>query len=98
MIKNVETTKYGAGHVLLEVYLNDLKKWALLDGQWDAVPMINNIPLNAVEFQKAIVENYEGLDIRSSSAFQNDIILIGFLHTSTILLFPLTIGKKLIQK
>jgi hypothetical protein len=67
MIKDVETTKYGAGHVLLEVYLGDLKKWALLDGQWDAVPMVNNIPLNAVEFQKTIVENYEELDIRTSS-------------------------------
>lgn len=67
MIKDVETTKYGAGHVLLEVYLNDLNKWALLDGQWDAVPMLNNIPLNAVEFQQAIVKNYEALNIKSSS-------------------------------
>lgn len=67
MTKDVETTKYGAGHVLLEAYLDDLKKWALFDGQWDAVPMINNIPLNAVEFQKAIVENYDELDIRTSS-------------------------------
>jgi hypothetical protein len=44
-----------------------LKKWALLDGQWDAVPMINNIPLNGVEFQKAIAENYNELEIRTSS-------------------------------
>jgi Transglutaminase-like superfamily len=67
MIKEVETTKYGAGHVLLEVYLEDLKKWALLDGQWDAVPMVNNIPLNAVEFQMAIVKDYEALAISTSS-------------------------------
>ncbi|HEY0356101.1 MAG TPA: transglutaminase-like domain-containing protein [Flavisolibacter sp.] len=67
MTKDVETTQSGAGHVLLEVYLNDLKKWVLLDGQWDAVPLLNNIPLNAVEFQKAIVENYDDLIIRSSS-------------------------------
>jgi len=67
MTKDVQTTKYGAGHVLLEVYLNDLKKWVLLDGQWDVVPMLNNIPLNAVEFQKAIEENYMELDIRTAS-------------------------------
>jgi len=41
--KNVETTQYGAGHVLLEVYLNDIKKWALLDGQFDAMPLLIKI-------------------------------------------------------
>lgn len=64
---DVETRRGGAGHVLLEVYLNDLQKWALLDGQWDAMPVLNNVPLNAVEFQKAIVENYNDLEIRTSS-------------------------------
>lgn len=65
--KDVETTKSGAGHVLLEVYLNDISKWALLDGQWDAMPVLNNVPLNAVEFQKAISENYIDLEIKTSS-------------------------------
>lgn len=64
--KDVETTQYGAGHVLLEVFLNDKRKWVLIDGQWDAMPMLNNIPLNAVEFQQAIVENYKGLEINTS--------------------------------
>lgn len=68
MTKEVETTKYGAGHVLLEVYLDDPGKWALLDGQWDVMPALNNIPLNAVEFQKAIAENFNELEIRTSSA------------------------------
>ena len=65
--KDVETRQYGAGHVLLEVYLNDLKKWAILDGQWDAMPVLDNIPLNAVEFQKAISENYKDIEILSLS-------------------------------
>lgn len=65
--KDVETTRSGAGHVLLEVYLNDLAKWVMLDGQWDAMPVLNNAPLNAVEFQKAIAENYQNLEIRSIS-------------------------------
>lgn len=65
--KDVENAQYGAGHVVTEVFLNDLKKWALIDGQWDAMPMLNNIPLNAVEFQKAISENYELLEIKTAS-------------------------------
>ena len=47
--------------------MNDLNKWILIDGQWDAMPMLNNVPLNAVEFQKAIAENYKELEIRTSS-------------------------------
>ncbi|WP_242927896.1 transglutaminase-like domain-containing protein [Pontibacter vulgaris] len=65
--KDVETTQYGAGHVLLEVYLPDLKKWVMLDGQFDVMPVLNNVPLNAVEFQQAIANNYNKLEIRSLS-------------------------------
>lgn len=65
--KDVETTKSGAGHVLLEVFLNDLDKWVLLDGQWDIMPVLNNVPLNAIEFQQAITENYQELEIWSMS-------------------------------
>ena len=65
--KEVETTPYGAGHVLLEVYLKDLGRWVLMDGQWDAMPVLNGMPLNAAEFQQAIATNYEALEIRSLS-------------------------------
>jgi hypothetical protein len=61
--KDVETTQYGAGHVLLEVYLNDLKKWVMLDGQWDIMAVLNGVPLNAMEFQQAIAGNYAKLKI-----------------------------------
>lgn len=66
-VKDVETTLSGAGHVVTEVYLNDLKKWVLLDSQWDAMPVLHGIPLNAVEFQKAITEQYAQLEISSLS-------------------------------
>jgi transglutaminase-like putative cysteine protease len=66
-IKDVETTGSGAGHVLLEVYLPDLKKWVMLDGQFDVMPVLNNVPLNALEFQQAIARNYNKLEIRSLS-------------------------------
>ena len=65
--KDVETTEYGAGHVATEVFLNDLKKWVFIDGQFDAMPVLNDTPLNAVEFQKAITENFDQLEIKTSS-------------------------------
>ncbi|WP_347159750.1 transglutaminase-like domain-containing protein [Pontibacter chitinilyticus] len=66
-MKDAETIESGAGHVLLEVYLPDLKKWTLLDGQFDVMPVLNNVPLNAVEFQQAIAKHYDKLEIRSLS-------------------------------
>lgn len=65
--KDVAITQYGAGHVLTEVYLNDLKKWVLVDGQWDAMPVLDDVPLNAVEFQRAIATDYKNLKIMSHS-------------------------------
>lgn len=55
--KDVETTPSGAGHVLMEVFLNDQKKWIMIDSQFDMIAHINNVPLNAVELQQAISEN-----------------------------------------
>jgi hypothetical protein len=55
--KDVETTKTGAGHVLAEVWIPQFNKWVLIDGQFNIMPMLNNVPLNAVEFQQAIAEN-----------------------------------------
>ncbi|PTX14687.1 transglutaminase superfamily protein [Pontibacter mucosus] len=66
-MKDVETVEFGAGHVLLEVYLPDLQKWVMLDGQFDVMPVLNNVPLNAVEFQQAIAKDYSKLEIRSLS-------------------------------
>jgi hypothetical protein len=71
--KDVETTPYGAGHVLLEVFLNDLNKWIVIDPQWNAMPLLNNLPLNAVEFQIAITEDYNRLEIRSWSGLSKRI-------------------------
>jgi len=64
--KDVETTKSGAGHVAAEVFINDLQKWVFIDPQFDAMPVLNGIPLNAVELQNAIAENLDLLEIKSS--------------------------------
>jgi len=49
-----------------EVFLSDLNKWVFIDAQWDAMPVLNGIPLNAVEFQHAITNHYDELEILSS--------------------------------
>lgn len=56
MTRDVEVTKFGAGHVLSEVWLNDRQKWAMIDSQFDAMPILDGVPLNAVELQAAIIE------------------------------------------
>jgi hypothetical protein len=56
MTRDVEITQYGAGHVLAEVWLADRQKWAMVDAQFDAMPVLDNTPLNAVELQRAIIE------------------------------------------
>jgi hypothetical protein len=53
--RDVEKTWVGAGHVLTEVWLKDHKKWALVDAQFDAMPMLDGVPLHAVELQEAII-------------------------------------------
>ena len=62
---DVETKKYGAGHVLAEVWIPQFNKWVLIDGQFNVMPTLDNIPLNAVEFQKAIAANkkYKLIDV-----------------------------------
>lgn len=64
--KDVETTKYGAGHVVAEAYLPDLNKWVFMDGQMNYVPFLNGIPLNAVEYQQAIAEHQNEVELRNT--------------------------------
>ena len=61
--KDVETREVGAGHVGAEVYLEDLKKWVFIDGQWGAIPMLEDTPLSAYEFGVAIREKDSNLKI-----------------------------------
>lgn len=63
--KDVETRKSSPGHVATEVYSEELQKWVFLDGQFNIMPVLNNIPLNAVEFQKALTDSYDALEFKS---------------------------------
>ena len=57
--KDAETRQGSPGHVVTEVYVNDLKKWAFVDGQFNVMPMLEGKPLNAVEFQQALSSRFD---------------------------------------
>ena len=46
-------------HVIYEVYLKDLNKWFFIDPKYDIMICKDGIPLNAVEFQQAIIDQEE---------------------------------------
>lgn len=52
--KDVETRESGAGHVVNEVYLQSLHKWVMIDVQANVILGLKDLPLNAIELQKAI--------------------------------------------
>ncbi len=52
--RDVEKVRVGAGHVVSEVYLKEFKKWIFIDSQFNIVLTVDGVPLNGVEFQKAI--------------------------------------------
>ncbi len=56
MTKDIDDVKSGAGHVVNEVYLRDLRKWVLIDPQFDVITVIDSLPLNAVELQNCIAK------------------------------------------
>jgi len=63
--KDVETTEYGAGHIVTEAYIPELKKWVFMDGQINYIPFLDEVPLNAVEYKKAIITNKEQIVLRN---------------------------------
>lgn len=63
--RDVEKVMRGAGHVVSEVYSEELGKWIYMDPQFNIIPTLNGTPLNGVEFQKAIVGRNPGLKLVS---------------------------------
>lgn len=61
--KDCETREYGAGHVVVESYIPELKKWIMADPQFNIVPYKNNEPVNAVELS---LTNKSSLKIKQS--------------------------------
>jgi len=65
--QDAEHRKSSPGHVVTEVFLNDLQKWVFLDGQFNVMPTLNGLPLNSVELQNAINNNYNQFKLESNS-------------------------------
>jgi hypothetical protein len=65
--KDAANSKRPPGHVATEVYLEDLQKWVFVDGQFNVMPTLNGMPLNAVEFQDAIGNHYDQFKLQSWS-------------------------------
>lgn len=65
--EDAQHRKSSPGHVATEVYLSDLQKWVFIDGQFNVMPTLNGVPLNAVEFQNAISNNYDEFKLQSLS-------------------------------
>ena len=57
--QNVEIQESGAGHVAVEYYDNNHKKWIYADAQTNVVAFNDKIPLNSVELQFAIRNKME---------------------------------------
>lgn len=51
---DVETRRFGAGHVFAEAWLRDQNLWVFVDPQLNVVGEVDGKPLNTVEFQRAI--------------------------------------------
>ena len=70
--RNAKNSKYPPGHVASEVYLNDLQKWIFIDGQFNVMPALDETPINAVEFQKAITNQENELKLLSLNNIVKD--------------------------
>lgn len=63
--RDVETVKYGAGHVVSEAYIPDQKKWVFADAQINYIPFLSGKPLNAIEYQSAIINHKEQIELKN---------------------------------
>ncbi len=85
--RDVERRANGNYHVVAEAYLNDKKKWVMVDAQWDAVPTLNNYPLSVVELQNALTKGLRGIDFGNLKGEMTDLypqdlaIYLHYLYT-----------------
>lgn len=54
---DVETRKYGAGHVVIEFWSVDYNKWAMCDVQAGIIPTYDKIPISAYELASYLQSN-----------------------------------------
>ncbi len=57
MTNDAEVTKRKAGHYITEAWIAEQGRWAMADPRFNAVPMIGEFVLNAVDLQASIINN-----------------------------------------
>ena len=98
---DVETRESGAGHVVVEAWLRDARRWAFADGQWNAVPTYNNEPISAVEFQRYIAKDSSRLRIEGFNGIKRIIYfnwIAEYLYYFDIPLDSRVVGQSMPQK
>lgn len=77
-----QTREYGAGHVVNEAYLADLDKWVMIDCQENLIPVLDGIPLHAVELQKLLAQKSNVGFISKNGAISTDdaIMYVSFIQ------------------
>lgn len=103
MTRDINEVNYGAGHVLNEVYLNDLQKWVMIDPQYDVILTRNGIPLNAVELQSAIAakEPVELINPNSTITKEEYLDWVGpylYYFTTSLNKGPVSITDRLLSR
>jgi len=84
---DVERRPNGNYHVVAEAYLNNRKKWVMVDAQWNAVPILNGYPLSVVELQNAILKHSRNIDFGNikeqvANVYPRDLgVYLHFLYT-----------------
>lgn len=67
-----QTREYGAGHLVNEAYVTDFDKWVMIDCQENCIPFMHTQPLNAVELQWAIANNYPIIFLSKNGSFSQE--------------------------
>jgi hypothetical protein len=67
MRKDVETVDKWGSHYVVEAYLDEHDKWCMIDGQWNAIPLREGVPLNAVEFQETLAHEKFSITLHNRS-------------------------------
>ncbi len=57
MTNDCQETKEEAGHYITEVWMEDLRRWAMFDPEYNIVPMVGDYPLSALDLQVSITNN-----------------------------------------
>lgn len=83
--RDVETRRFGAGHVFVEAWLADSGKWVFVDPEMDVVGEAKDgTPLDAVEFRQALASPEPPSDYPASMA-----MCMYFLTTSLDQRYPI---------